>query len=142
MVPKADQALAGYLRANSHLKKEYARTFKLKQDPRIIKGVGRFLRNSSLDELPQFFNVLKGDMSVVGPRPITEPEIKKYGKHFKKLVSVRPGITGLWQISGRNDISYEQRVDLDMQYISHLSLRQDLLIGLKTIGVILLRKGY
>lgn len=142
MVPDADQKLAQYLNANPELKAEFERDFKLKKDPRIVPLVGHLLRFTSLDELPQLFNVLKGDMSMVGPRPVTQEELPRYGDHIENLLSVRPGITGLWQVSGRNDVSYQKRIELDMYYIAHINPWFDFQIALKTILVVLLHKGY
>lgn len=142
MVPNADEILSVYLNDHEELRKEYEEFYKLKKDPRIIPVVGKFLRKTSLDEFPQFFNVLMGDMSVIGPRPIVDDEKERYGKYFEKLVSIKPGISGLWQIAGRSDISYQDRVMLDMKYIDTISLKQDIIIVLKTVKVILDRKGY
>lgn len=142
MVPNADIKLTQYLEANPSLKEEFERDFKLKKDPRIVPFVGQLLRYTSLDELPQLFNVLGGDMSMVGPRPVTEEELKRYGNHVDTLLSVRPGITGLWQVSGRNDVSYQKRVELDMYYIDHINPFFDFFIAIKTISVVLLHKGY
>lgn len=114
--------------------------FKLKNDPRVTH-FGRILRKTSLDELPQFFNVLKGDMSIVGPRPITREELYKYGEYTEMLFSVYPGITGLWQISGRSNISYEDRVRLDLQYVHNYSILLDIKILLKTFREVALRLG-
>lgn len=116
-------------------KKEWEENFKLKDDPRVTK-IGKFLRKTSLDELPQFFNVLKGDMSLVGPRPIVEKELSKYGKYADKFLSVKPGLTGLWQVSGRSDVTYEERVMLDMEYIDNRSVLGDFIILIKTFLVI------
>lgn len=121
-------------------KAEFEAEFKLKNDPRVTR-FGRLLRKTSLDELPQFINVFRGEMSIVGPRPITGEELVKYGKHAGTLLSVKPGITGLWQISGRNNISYEQRVQLDVEYIKRKSIQTDIKIFLRTIIVIALRLG-
>ncbi len=142
MLPDADKKLSQYLESNPAMKAEFERDFKLKKDPRILPVLGHFLRFTSLDELPQIFNVLRGDMSMIGPRPITQAELPRYGEHTQSLLSVRPGITGLWQVSGRNDVSYEKRVELDMYYIAHINFFFDLHIALKTILVILLHKGY
>jgi lipopolysaccharide/colanic/teichoic acid biosynthesis glycosyltransferase len=142
MVPNAEAKLASYLAKNPHFEAEYRQFFKLKNDPRIIKGIGNFLRKTSLDELPQFINVLRGEMSVVGPRPIVNEEIVKYGDSYSTLISVKPGITGLWQVSGRNDISYTQRVALDMEYINNVTLCNDIKICFKTFKVMLLGRGY
>jgi len=141
MVPDAQERLKKLLDENPEIKEEFEKDFKLKDDPRIIPGIGDFMRKSSIDELPQFFNSLIGNMSVVGPRPIVEEEIEKYGKYAIKLYSVKPGVTGLWQVSGRNDISYEERVALDMEYIDNQSLWLDIKIIFKTITVMIFRKG-
>jgi lipopolysaccharide/colanic/teichoic acid biosynthesis glycosyltransferase len=113
------------------LREEYAKNLKIKNDPRITK-IGGFLRKTSLDELPQFFNVLAGQMSVVGPRMVGDIEFTKYGEHGSKLLSVKPGITGLWQISGRHRTSFENRVRLDMEYIDGWSLGLDMRILFQT----------
>lgn len=116
--------------------------FKIKDDPRIIKGIGNFIRNTSIDEMPQFWNVLKGDMSLVGTRPPTEGEYEKYQWHHKKRLSIKPGITGLWQISGRSQIKdFEEVVKLDTEYIEHYSLEMDIKILLKTVLVALTGRG-
>ena len=141
MVPDAEKRLKELLDKDEETRKEFEQDFKLKNDPRIISGVGHFLRKSSLDELPQFFNSLIGNMSVVGPRPIVEDEIEKYGKYAKKLLSVKPGVTGLWQVSGRNDIDYNERVSLDMEYIDKQSFWLDVKIIIKTVQVMIFRKG-
>jgi len=141
MVPDAEAKLKKMLDENPKIKEEFEKDFKLKDDPRIIKGIGNFLRESSLDELPQFFNVLLGNMSVVGPRPIVENEAIKYGKYIKKLLSIKPGVTGLWQVSGRNDINYDERIALDMEYIDNQSLWLDIKIIFKTIIVMIFKKG-
>ncbi|TQV64339.1 MAG: sugar transferase [Sulfurovum sp.] len=141
MVPNAENILQELLKNNPEKKEEYEKDFKLKDDPRIIPIVGNFLRKSSLDELPQFFNSLIGNMSIVGPRPIIQAEIEKYGKYANKLFSVKPGVTGLWQVSGRNDISYNERVNLDMNYIDKKNLFEDIRIIFETVRVMLFRKG-
>ncbi len=121
--------------------------FKLENDPRIIggengKGIGNFIRNTSLDEFPQFLNVLKGDMSLVGTRPPTMDEWEKYKLHHRKRMAIKPGLTGLWQVSGRSDITdFEEVVKLDTEYINNCSISYDILIILKTIKVVLFRKG-
>jgi Undecaprenyl-phosphate galactose phosphotransferase WbaP len=140
MVTNADALLDEYLRNHPELLEEWTLTHKLKQDPRVTR-VGRLLRRSSLDELPQLWNVLRGDMSMVGPRPIVEAEIEKYGGAARLYLRVPPGLTGLWQISGRNDTSYRQRVDLDTRYICNWSIGLDLLVLLKTIRVVVLGHG-
>lgn len=141
MVPDAEKRLKKLLDEHPEIRAEYEKDFKLKYDPRIVPGIGDFLRRSSLDELPQFFNSLIGEMSVVGPRPIVEDEVNKYGKYAIKLYSVKPGVTGLWQVSGRNDISYDERVALDMEYIDNQSPIMDLKIIIKTVMVMVFRKG-
>ena len=141
MVPNAELKLQEMFNRNPKLKEEFEETFKLKNDPRIISTIGSFLRKSSLDELPQFFNSLMGTMSIVGPRPIIQVELKMYGEFQKKFLSIKPGITGLWQVSGRNDINYEERVLLDMKYIDMNSFFEDIKIILKTTKVMLIRNG-
>jgi Undecaprenyl-phosphate galactose phosphotransferase WbaP len=140
MVQNADQVLQTYLENSAELKAEWLATHKLKKDPRVTR-VGAILRKLSVDELPQLWNVLNGEMSLIGPRPIVEQEIEKYGKCFDLYIQVRPGLTGLWQVSGRSDTSYERRVELDQYYILNRSLKLDLQIILKTIGVVLGGKG-
>ena len=132
----ADAVLARVLRDSPSLREEYERDFKLKSDPRIT-SIGRFLRRSSLDELPQFLNVLRGEMSVVGPRPIVDEELMRYGPYMDEVLAVRPGLTGLWQVSGRNNLSYKKRVKLDLVYARSRSLLLDLVIILRTFGVLL-----
>ena len=122
------------------LEAEWLRDHKLRDDPRIT-GVGRLLRRTSLDELPQLWNVLRGEMSLVGPRPIVREETIRYGRQMKAYVTVRPGITGLWQVTGRNNTDYRRRVVLDVYYVRHRSLRLDLTILLKTIWVVVRGDG-
>ncbi len=136
----ADKMLEELLENDPELKAEWEREFKLKDDPRITK-IGKFLRKTSLDELPQLYNVFQGKMSLVGPRPIIEDEIPKYGEYFKYFTAVKPGITGLWQVSGRNDISYDERVRLDVWYVRNWSLELDIMILVKTAAIVLMRKG-
>ena len=133
----ADRVLAQVLASDPELRAEFERDYKLKNDPRITP-IGKFLRRSSLDELPQFINVLKGEMSVVGPRPIVWDELERYGRNMDQVLSVRPGLTGLWQVSGRNNLPYETRVKLDLFYARNRSFWLDLGIILRTIGVVLL----
>ena len=140
MVVHADQVLQQHLQANPALYEEWQRDQKLKDDPRVTSA-GKFLRRSSLDELPQLWNVLKGDMSLVGPRPIVENEVERYGTSFETYKRVNGGITGLWQVSGRNDISYHERVELDMFYVRNWSVWLDMCILFRTIAVVLFRKG-
>ena len=111
-------------------------TVTIKRAPRVLP-VGKFLRKTSLDELPQLINVLRSEMSIVGPRPIVKSEIKKYNKNFKKVISIKPGITGLWQVSGRNNLSYKRRVELDLNYIKNFNFLMDIRIIIRTFGVIL-----
>lgn len=116
--------------------------FKMDDDPRIIKGIGHFIRNTSIDELPQFWNILKGDMSLVGTRPPTKGEYEQYSQHHKIRLSFRPGLTGMWQVSGRSDITdFEEVVRLDEKYIEEWSIWLDIKILFKTIGVVMMRKG-
>lgn len=140
MAPNADQVLHRYLEEHPHLREEWERDQKLRDDPRITP-VGRFLRRTSLDELPQLWNVLKGEMSLVGPRPIVRDEIAKYGDQFSIYRVVRGGLTGLWQISGRNDTSYRERVKFDVFYVRNWSVWLDLYILFRTVETVLLRKG-
>lgn len=140
MIVNSDEALKAHFAANPDAAKEYERDFKLKDDPRIT-SVGRLLRKTSLDEIPQFYNVLKGEMSLVGPRPIVEKETNFYEDKLSYYLAVKPGITGLWQVSGRNDISYQQRVSMDVWYVENWSLWNDIVIFLETIYVVLARKG-
>jgi exopolysaccharide production protein ExoY len=140
MVVDADEALARYLRANPEAAREWADTRKLRHDPRVT-AFGAFLRRSSLDELPQLINVLRGDMSIVGPRPVVTDELKLYGPDAGYYLRTRPGLTGAWQISGRNDLSYEGRVALDRDYVTNWSLTRDAIIILKTIPAVLSTKG-
>ncbi|MDQ0023085.1 lipopolysaccharide/colanic/teichoic acid biosynthesis glycosyltransferase [Variovorax paradoxus] len=135
MVPDADMALERYLRENEGARQQWEMYQKLDHDPRITP-FGAFLRKYSLDELPQFWNVLKGDMSMVGPRPCMFAQKELYGLYWDYYCSVRPGITGLWQISGRNEVSYRRRVAMDVDYVTTLSLHQDIAILLKTFRVV------
>ncbi len=137
MRPDADRVLARVLSADPELKAEFERDFKLRQDPRIT-WIGRWLRRTSLDELPQFLNVLRGEMSVVGPRPIVDKELNRYGPYMDEVAAVRPGLTGLWQVSGRNNLSYKKRVKLDLAFSRCRSFSLDLAIILRTFGVLLL----
>ncbi|HLI07097.1 MAG TPA: sugar transferase [Ktedonobacteraceae bacterium] len=136
MIRNADE----YLAKHPELMRKYQQNMKLIGDPRITRA-GRFLRKTSLDELPQLFNVLVGQMSLVGPRIIHPSELSRYGEYAQKRLSVKPGITGLWQISGRQHISYDERVRLDMQYIDHRSCATDLVILLKTVKVFIVHTG-
>ena len=136
MYPEAKDILQNLLNKDEKIKKEFEETHKIKNDPRITT-IGKFLRKTSLDELPQFFNVLRNEMSIVGPRPIVKAEKKKYGKHLIKVLSIKPGITGLWQVSGRNNLTYKKRVMLDINYVKNYNLLMDIRILIRTFGVIL-----
>ena len=133
-------ATAAKRQAPSAARAEWERDQKLADDPRV-HPVGRFLRKTSLDELPQFWNVLRGDMSIVGPRPIITAEAAKYGVHFADYCAVRPGVTGAWQVGGRNLIGYADRVKLDVDYVHNATFADDLRIVLKTITVVLAQRG-
>ncbi|MDX2254725.1 MAG: sugar transferase [Pseudanabaenaceae cyanobacterium bins.39] len=140
MIEGADKYLEEYLNSCPISRAEYEESFKLKYDPRIT-AIGKFLRVTSLDELPQFWNVLTGDMSVVGPRPLVQAELVKYGKMIDRVLSVRPGIAGLWQVSGRNDLPYARRVQLDASYVRRMSLSLDIWLIIRTILVVIYPKG-
>jgi Undecaprenyl-phosphate galactose phosphotransferase WbaP len=140
MVADSDLVLSRYLERNPTLRSEWLSTRKLKDDPRVTR-VGRLLRRSSLDELPQLWNVFRGDMSMVGPRPIVEDEMVKYGPVLDLYLQVKPGLTGLWQVSGRNDTSYRQRTALDSSYIRNWTIWADLVVLLKTVRVVLCGHG-
>jgi undecaprenyl-phosphate galactose phosphotransferase len=140
MARDADKLLADLLASSAEAREEWARDFKLKNDPRITP-IGHFLRKTSLDELPQIWNVLVGDMSLVGPRPVVTAELERYGNQVDYYLEARPGITGLWQISGRNDVSYETRVYLDAWYVKNWSLFNDIVILFRTVRVIFRREG-
>ena len=140
MVQNADQILQTYLNSSPELKAEWLATHKLKEDPRVTR-IGAILRKLSLDELPQLWNILIGDMSIIGPRPIVDAEVEKYGSCYDLYVQVRPGLTGLWQVSGRNNTTYERRVELDEYYILNQSLKLDLQILWKTVFVVLKKDG-
>ena len=122
------------------IKKEWEENFKLENDPRITK-IGNILRKTSLDELPQLFNILKGDMSVVGPRPIVDGEIEKYGNQKKKFLSVTPGLTGWWACNGRSDIDYDERMKLELYYVDHCSILLDIKCILKTVVAVFKKSG-
>jgi len=140
MKTNADALLKGLLDSSPGARAEWDKEQKLKNDPRITKA-GRFLRSSSLDELPQLWNVIRGDMSLVGPRPVVVSELARYGEDQPYYMQVRPGITGLWQISGRNDLDYRARVSLDVWYIRNWSLWYDLAILVKTLPIVFQKKG-
>lgn len=140
MVRDSAARLERHLAENPEAAREWAETQKLARDPRVTP-VGRFLRKTSLDELPQLWNVLRGDMSLVGPRPVTQGELERYGADRRAYLAVRPGITGLWQVSGRNDISYGERVALDARYAREVDLATDLRILVMTGPAVLRLTG-
>ncbi|WP_200844712.1 MULTISPECIES: sugar transferase [unclassified Novosphingobium] len=140
MVVDARERLEALLSSSEEARQEWARDQKLRSDPRITP-IGRILRKTSLDELPQLLNVLFGHMSVVGPRPIVEGEVARYGNRFGAYCSVRPGLTGLWQVSGRNEVSYDIRVRLDAFYALRKSLAYDFAICLRTVPAVLASRG-
>ena len=136
MVVNAEEVLEQMMATSPDLREEFEDNFKLKDDPRIT-WIGKFLRVTSLDEFPQFWNVLTGDMSVVGPRPLVPEELSKYGNQIDKVLMIRPGITGLWQVSGRNDIPYPRRVQIDVYYVNARNFWLDLCVVIKTIGIVI-----
>lgn len=140
MYQNSRELLEKLLRENPELQNEWQQNFKLKNDPRITR-IGRFLRRTSLDELPQLWNVIKGEMSLIGPRPIIDNEIEKYGDNYRLFASVKPGLSGLWQISGRSETDYEERVAMDIYYIQSWSLWLDLYILFKTFAAVIEGKG-
>lgn len=140
MVPNADEVLRDLLERDAELKAEWVRDHKLRTDPRVTP-LGRFLRRTSLDELPQIWNVLRGEMSLVGPRPVVREECLRYGRNIRAYLAAKPGITGLWQVTGRNDTDYRRRVALDTYYVRNQSLPLDLYILMKTTFVVLGRTG-
>ena len=136
MIPNAQQVLEEYLENDPQARLEWETNFKLSNDPRVTK-LGAVLRKTSLDELPQVFNVLKGEMSLVGPRPIVRAEVEKYGENIREYYMVRPGITGMWQTSGRSDTTYEERVAMDTWYVRNWSVWIDMKYLVKTFGCII-----
>jgi len=140
MVINADEMLLELMETSPQMRQEFEDNFKIKKDPRITR-IGRFLRLTSLDEFPQFWNVLKGDMSVVGPRPLVAEELPCYGVHIDKVLTIKPGITGLWQVSGRNDIPYNRRILIDVYYAMSQNFWLDLWIIVKTISVVIVPKN-
>ncbi len=141
MVPNADQVLKELLEKDPEARAEWEKDFKLKNDPRITR-VGRFIRKTSLDELPQLWNVVKGEMSIVGPRPVVREEFEKYYAGAREhYLSVPPGLTGLWQVSGRNDLDYAQRVALDREYVNRWNVFSDFMIVMRTVKVMFARNG-
>ena len=140
MVRDGDAVLAAHIRDDPQARAEWEATRKLKDDPRVTR-VGSVLRKLSLDELPQIINILLGDMSIVGPRPVVRDELEYYGKAVVFYLKSRPGLTGLWQVSGRNDVSYDSRVAFDRHYVENWSLAEDIRIILKTVPAVCMSRG-
>jgi exopolysaccharide production protein ExoY len=140
MVMNGDDVLAAHLAADPAAQQEWEETQKLTDDPRVTR-IGAFIRKTSIDELPQLWNVLIGEMSVIGPRPITRKELDRYGKDRRYYLLVRPGITGLWQVSGRSSTTYERRISLDRAYLENWSYAQDMVILMKTVPAVLKSEG-
>jgi len=140
MVIDSEERLKNMLNTDPEIKKEWEKNFKLRNDPRIT-SIGKFLRRTSLDEIPQLINILKGEMSLVGPRPIVDAEIEKYGEDFNRIFSVKPGLTGLWQVSGRSDTDYNERVFYDTYYLQSWSVWLDMYVLLRTFGVVIKGRG-
>jgi undecaprenyl-phosphate galactose phosphotransferase len=140
MRENSDELLKNYLSHHPEEVAYYDTYHKYQNDPRITK-IGAFIRKTSLDELPQIFNVLKGEMSLIGPRPYMPSEQIKIGDNVDMILAVKPGITGLWQVSGRSDVDFSSRVDMDVWYVRNWSIWSDIIILIKTIQVVLLRKG-
>lgn len=139
MIPDADKVLEELLK-DKKIAAEYSKNKKLKNDPRITK-IGKLIRKSSLDEIPQFINILKGDMSLVGNRPYLPREKEDMGKYYADIIKTKPGLTGYWQVSGRNDVSFKKRLKLEQYYSNNYSLKMDMIIIFKTIKVVLGMKG-
>lgn len=137
MIENAEEAMKNF---TEEQKKEFAENFKLENDPRVTR-VGKILRKTSLDELPQIINILKGEMSIIGPRPVVKSELEKYGSNQNKFLSVAPGLTGYWAANGRSDVSYEERMALELYYVNNRSLILDMKIFFKTIGSVLKGRG-
>ena len=140
MCMNADEKLEKYLKENEEARKEFEETQKLDNDPRITK-LGAFLRKTSLDELPQMINILFGQMSFIGPRPVIKKEIERYGKNKNKFLSVKPGLTGYWQVNGRSNTTYKERMELELYYVDHQSLWLDAKIFFKTFKAVFLHEG-
>jgi lipopolysaccharide/colanic/teichoic acid biosynthesis glycosyltransferase len=140
MVPNASQVLQDLLNSDRQIKEEWLRDHKLKDDPRVTR-LGRFLRRTSLDELPQLWNVMLGEMSLVGPRPVVPDELPRYGNRVGVFLSAVPGVTGLWQVSGRNNTNYRRRVALDVCYVRSRSMLLDIFILLKTLPAVFAKNG-
>ena len=136
----ADEILEKYLAENEEAREEYRINKKLKDDPRITK-IGKFIRKTSIDEFPQFINVLKGDMSLVGPRPYLPREMEDIGDYYPYIVSLKPGVTGFWQVSGRNDVTFKDRLEMDMQYYKKRNIKLDFILLCKTVLKVFNREG-
>jgi lipopolysaccharide/colanic/teichoic acid biosynthesis glycosyltransferase len=141
MAQDAEDRLCAHLQADPKAALEWRENFKLQDDPRVTR-FGRFLRRTSLDELPQIWNVLRGEMSFVGPRPVVSAELEKYDSQLWAYLAMKPGITGVWQVSGRNDIAYRDRVQMDVDYLSAASRLYDAWIIFRTLGAVFRRTGY
>ena len=140
MYINSQEKLNEILAENSAMRQEWERDFKLKNDPRITKS-GAFLRKTSLDELPQIFNVLRGDMSLVGPRPVVQEELARYGEFVQDYLMVKPGITGMWQVNGRSDTTYDERVQMDVWYVRNWSVWLDVMLLWRTIKAVFKCEG-
>ncbi|KAA9009422.1 sugar transferase [Histidinibacterium aquaticum] len=140
MHPDSAEMLEEVLRSDPIARSEWQANYKFDRDHRVT-ALGNFLRRTSLDELPQLFNVLRGEMSLVGPRPVTLSEVSQYGADFEAVTSVRPGLTGLWQVSGRSETTYEERVALDLLYVRSATIWMDLVILARTVRIVLLQRG-
>ena len=140
MCINADEKLKQFLEENEEIRKEFEENHKLQHDPRITK-LGNFLRKTSLDELPQMLNILKGEMSFVGPRPVVKDEIEKYGSYKDKFLSVKPGLTGYWQANGRSNTTYEERMNMELYYADNCSLWLDTKIFFKTFIAVFKKEG-
>ena len=136
----AEDLLGNLLATDPEMAAEWRAAQKLRKDPRITK-MGLFLRKTSIDELPQLLNIIRGEMSVVGPRPIVDDEVRRYGEKIDSYDSIRPGVTGLWQINGRNDTTYEERIEMDVEYAENISVMGDIIILIRSVPAILLRRG-
>ena len=137
MVPNAEELIKKF---TPEQMKEFKENFKLENDPRITK-VGKWLRKTSLDELPQLINILRGELSIIGPRPVIEKELEKYGNNKEKFLSVTPGLTGYWAANGRSDTTYEQRMQMELYYVDNISFKLDLKVFFKTIISVLKKEG-
>ncbi len=140
MVPNAEEILQNWLNHNPEKREEYLKDRKIDNDPRITK-IGNFLRKTSLDEFPQFINIFKGDMSLIGPRPVVPDEVKMYKKNRKKFLSMRPGLTGYWASNGRSNISYDERIKMELYYIDHCGFLLDLQIIFDTFFAVIKKDG-